>query len=237
MPAVKALIEEEGRFLAVEMEAGPKGTIWTLPGGRVEHGEAPLEALRREVREEVSLDVDVRDPVGMFHFFFGEDDENQIVLTVFRCAPDGGAADIDSNPAEENIIAFEWVTPAEFLQREAEETLKDVIREHYTSELPKLVRNQIPDIIREDGAEPVTAQLGDGDVERFLQDKLVEEAEEFRESGELEEVADVLEVLDRIMEVEEVGGNEVERIKKEKKEIRGGFDRNILLKDVETDRG
>lgn len=233
VPAVKALIEREGKFLAVEMEAGEKGTLWTLPGGRVEQGESPEEALRREVMEEVSLEVDVHRPLGMFHFFFGEENENQVVLTVFRCTPAGGEVDIDSNPAEENITGYDWLERGEFMDLEAEDTLKELVSEHYDRELPKLVRDRIPEIIREDGGEPVTEQVSKDEVRRYLADKLVEEAKEFREERDQEELADVLEVLKQCCEVASVDFDEIDSMREEKKLERGGFEDNIVLRDIE----
>ena len=39
---------------------------WTTPGGRVESGESPLDALKREVHEESGLDVEAGELVGVY---------------------------------------------------------------------------------------------------------------------------------------------------------------------------
>jgi len=39
---------------------------WTTPGGRVEPGESPLDALKREVLEESALDVEAGELVGVY---------------------------------------------------------------------------------------------------------------------------------------------------------------------------
>jgi 8-oxo-dGTP diphosphatase len=60
---VAAVVVRDGRVLMVrERRRGPTGRhdgaeYWVLPGGGVEPGEAPEEALVREVREEVGLEV------------------------------------------------------------------------------------------------------------------------------------------------------------------------------------
>lgn len=100
-----------------------------------------------------------------------------------------------------------------------------------TEDLPKLVRDRIPEIIEADGDSPVTRQVEGEELSAFLRRKLVEEAEEFRESGELEELGDILEVLDRIFEL--VDEETVRDLKNQKKDSRGGFSRNIVLEDIE----
>ncbi|MFB6292056.1 MAG: hypothetical protein ABEI58_01530 [Candidatus Nanohaloarchaea archaeon] len=98
--------------------------------------------------------------------------------------------------------------------------------------MDKLVRDRIPEIIRENGEEPITEQVEDQEVLPYLVDKVEEEAEEFVESQEIEELADLLEVIERFLELEGASREELERLKEKKNEERGGFEDNIILKDV-----
>jgi 8-oxo-dGTP diphosphatase len=59
-----AITDEAGRILCVRMNYATRG--WTTPGGRVEQGESPLDALKREVLEESGLDVVVEELVGVY---------------------------------------------------------------------------------------------------------------------------------------------------------------------------
>ena len=87
-------------------------------------------------------------------------------------------------------------------------------------EYDKLVRDDIPEIIRESGETPVT-HVADGDeFDRRLREKLVEEADEFA-------VVDA--ILDRCGEDWET----IEAMADEKAGKRGGFEDGVVLERVE----
>ena len=131
-PAVKALIEKDGKILVLKTEAGGR-TYWVLPGGKVEYGEEPVNTLEREIQEELSTQVEVGNPVGMYHFFVGADDDgDQVVLTVFEGEIDKQEIDISDNPANENITSYEWLTPEELIQKSSNESLQNLIADHFS---------------------------------------------------------------------------------------------------------
>ena len=101
------------------------------------------------------------------------------------------------------------------------------------TEYDKLVRDHIPEIIRENGETPVTHVEEGYEYRMRLREKLCEEAEEFRESGNPEELADVLEVLAAIREVEGFEQAELEQLQEEKADERGRFSEGIVLERVE----
>jgi ADP-ribose pyrophosphatase YjhB (NUDIX family) len=54
---VSVVIRRAGRVLLVRRARPPFAGRWSLPGGRIEPGESPAEAIVREVREETGLRV------------------------------------------------------------------------------------------------------------------------------------------------------------------------------------
>ena len=59
-----AILDKDSRILCVRMNYATHA--WTTPGGRVELGESPFDALKREVLEESGLDVVVDELVGVY---------------------------------------------------------------------------------------------------------------------------------------------------------------------------
>lgn len=131
LPAVKALIERNGKLLILR-NVTPEGTYFVLPGGKIEYGEEPLKALGRELKEEISCEAEIGEPVGMYHFFTGpEDDGEQVVLTVFEADIGDQRIDISNNPADEGIEEALWMSPEEFLEASENESLTDLVNENF----------------------------------------------------------------------------------------------------------
>jgi predicted house-cleaning noncanonical NTP pyrophosphatase (MazG superfamily) len=96
----------------------------------------------------------------------------------------------------------------------------------------KLVRDLIPEIIRNNGGDPVTWQLREEEILGALTSKLLEEAEELRAAApheQLEEAADVYEVLRAIATTVGVSMEEIVARAEQKRAERGGFDQQIWL--------
>ncbi|MCI5872504.1 MAG: nucleoside triphosphate pyrophosphohydrolase [Clostridiales bacterium] len=87
----------------------------------------------------------------------------------------------------------------------------------------KLVRDKIPEIIRNDGKKPIIEILSDEDYLAELDNKLKEEVAEYQADKSIEEMADVLEVLFAICEARGHSVDELMRVRESKREKRGGF--------------
>ena len=97
----------------------------------------------------------------------------------------------------------------------------------------KLVRDRIPEIIEADGKTCVWETLSQEDYIRLLDEKLNEELSEYQESKSLEELADLLEVMQAVVKARGWTLEELEQVRAEKAAKRGGFDKKILLKEVQ----
>ena len=97
----------------------------------------------------------------------------------------------------------------------------------------KLVRDNIPDIIRNNGEEASTRILDDDEYKEELLKKLSEETSEVKNATSkdelLEELADVLEILKAIAELNNSSLENVMEIASEKRLKRGGFEKRIFL--------
>jgi predicted house-cleaning noncanonical NTP pyrophosphatase (MazG superfamily) len=88
----------------------------------------------------------------------------------------------------------------------------------------KLVRDKIPEIIRQHGREPKISVLTDDKLLNALNEKLVEEHGEYIESGELEELGDMLEVIFSLAKEKGYTEGELLHLLKDKRNKKGGFD-------------
>ena len=102
-----------------------------------------------------------------------------------------------------------------------------------TKKYNKVVRDKIPEIIKESGKKFNLKQLDDESFLAEIEKKLIEEVDEYTESKDVEELADLLEVIYRISELRGVNSDELNEIRKDKAEKRGKFASNLFLIDAE----
>ena len=96
----------------------------------------------------------------------------------------------------------------------------------------KLVRDRIPEIIEASGKTCVTEILSAEDYLRMVDAKLDEELAEYHKDQNIEELADLMEVIYAAAIARGYTLEELEQVRAEKAEKRGGFAKKILLKEV-----
>jgi 8-oxo-dGTP diphosphatase len=115
------LLNKEGRLLA--LKAAYKGLKWDLPGGAVDLPETHLEAIKRELKEEAGLVIEVATPIDVGTAYSKDEDAYYIFI--------GYSGSISGKP---NIVLsgehtnYAWVTTAEFLELETADYLKDFVK-------------------------------------------------------------------------------------------------------------
>jgi 8-oxo-dGTP diphosphatase len=123
-PSARAVIlDEQDRILLCRFEFARDGrqvVVWATPGGGVEAGESLLAALRRELREEVGLELDAEAPPHVWHQeavrpgqLVGYDGavNDFFLVRVPAFTPRGSMSDAEL--AAENVTGLRWWAPRE----------------------------------------------------------------------------------------------------------------------------
>ncbi|OWQ95129.1 (deoxy)nucleoside triphosphate pyrophosphohydrolase [Sphingopyxis witflariensis] len=102
-----ALVDRDGRLLVQQRPEGlSMAGLWEFPGGKIEPGETPEQALIRELEEELAIDVDhaclapacfASEPLGDKH----------LLLLLYVCRKWRGT------PVAQHASALRWVRPVE----------------------------------------------------------------------------------------------------------------------------
>jgi 8-oxo-dGTP diphosphatase len=102
------LVVSDGRALLVRRAHEPHRGTWDLPGGFADNGEHPDDAARRELREELGLDVELVGLLGIFVYPYGGPDADFVQATSYLGTTTGEPTIVDGEVAE-----FRWFAPDE----------------------------------------------------------------------------------------------------------------------------
>lgn len=110
IPVVCALIERDGKVLIAQRPAHKHLPFkWEFPGGKVEKDETPADAIVREIREELGIEVVVTRTLPSFNHAYGA---VVIEMIPFVCRQ----ADVATEAHAHEHIALAWVSPADLKQ-------------------------------------------------------------------------------------------------------------------------
>lgn len=112
--AAKGIIKYRGKFLLIKEVINGKD-CWDLPGGKIKFKESPVDALKREIKEEVGLTITDEKLAGIY-WFYKYRGGGQVICITYMCKPYHTKVDITKNPAEkEDIQSYQWVSKEEFV--------------------------------------------------------------------------------------------------------------------------
>ena len=98
-----AVVARDGRIMVCQRLPGVhNGLKWEFPGGKLEPGETPEQALARELSEELSIDVAVGRIVDAVYHRYAD---REVLVLFYRCSITSG----EPVPADCNAIA--WARP------------------------------------------------------------------------------------------------------------------------------
>ena len=126
MPSAHAFVRDDvERILLVQHVEGR----WQLPGGAVEPGEGPGEAVRRECLEEAGIVVEPLRVAGVyggpeFRITYENGDETGWVVTVFEARIVSGTP----QPSDDETRAVGWFSPAEADRLEQSPATRTIVR-------------------------------------------------------------------------------------------------------------
>jgi ADP-ribose pyrophosphatase YjhB (NUDIX family) len=116
---VQGLLVRNGRVLIGRRKIEPRKGYWDLPGGFLEEGEAPLDGLRREFREETGLHIE---PVEWVGAFVDPYDATFVLGLTWIVEADG-----DPAPADD-VEELAWFGPEELPEEMAFPSQNEVLR-------------------------------------------------------------------------------------------------------------
>ena len=113
------IIKDDKYFIAQRNRNKHMGLSWEFPGGKVEEGESFEIALKREIEEELNIEINIKNKLGEENY---QDDKINVKLHYFICSHIDG----DINLSEHEDSA--WIKKNEFKNFNFAEGDSDIIK-------------------------------------------------------------------------------------------------------------
>lgn len=119
--AGKAVIRKNGKIILIKraQRSSFEPGLWELPGGKVDYGENLVEALKREVEEEVGLLIDVGKPIITWHFL---KEPYWVTGVTFLADCRGGTVGLSKEHDE-----YAWINPRDYAGYPLSRTVKEQV--------------------------------------------------------------------------------------------------------------
>lgn len=106
-----AVIRDKKRIFATARGYGALKGKWEFPGGKIETGETPREALKREIREELATEVEVGELIDTIEYDYPD---FHLVMECFWCKVVNGELELKEHEAakwltREKLYSVEWL--------------------------------------------------------------------------------------------------------------------------------
>ena len=108
---VAAVILHEGRIFATQRGSGEWKDWWEVPGGKMESGETPEEALKREIREELATDIGVDDLIETIEWDYPK---FHLTMHCYWCHVEKGSLSLQEHEAakwlgKDELLSVKWL--------------------------------------------------------------------------------------------------------------------------------
>lgn len=122
---VAAVIQADRRVFATQRGYGPQKNGWEFPGGKIEPGETPRQALIREIREELDTEIAVGDKLLQVEYDYPD---FHLSMGCYLCAVRSGHLTLKEHESAkwlsmDELDTVAWLPP----DREVAEKLKEII--------------------------------------------------------------------------------------------------------------
>lgn len=117
MEVAALFIEHENRILLLHrQENKSQGNLWGIPGGKLDKGETPRQAVIREIKEETSYDFSNQPIEELGTVFIEYNDKDHFIYHMFRTQLHEDPSAVKINFKEHK--GFTWATPQDSLKFE-----------------------------------------------------------------------------------------------------------------------